>query len=91
MKKAGGKNFDQKDASRKDLDRKEGNRRLPDTELEVMQALWQADHPLLRSELDQVPGQKNGWAPQVLVTMLICTLIPLTRSGDWESKRIRDL
>lgn len=49
---------------------KESIRRLPDGELEVMQALWQADHPLLRSELDQVPGQKNGWAPQVLVTML---------------------
>ena len=31
-----------KEASRKDLDRKDGNRRLPDTELEVMQALWQA-------------------------------------------------
>ena len=48
----------------------ESIRRLPDSELEVMQALWQADHPLLRSELDEGPGKKNGWAPQVLVTML---------------------
>ncbi len=45
-------------------------KRLPDGELAVMQALWDAGRPLLRAELDAAVGKANGWAPQVLVTML---------------------
>ena len=45
-------------------------KRLPDGELAVMQALWDAGRPLLRAELDAAVGKANGWGPQVLVTML---------------------
>ena len=39
---------------------KEKLRRLPDSELAVMQALWRADAPLTRPELDAALRIGNG-------------------------------
>lgn len=44
-------------------------KRLPDAELEVMKALWQADAPLTRAELEKALAG-NGWAGTTLLTLL---------------------
>ena len=63
MKEAGGKNLDRTDTSRKNLvlDRKDGNRRLPDTELEVMQAVWALGGPASRAEIDEILRKSTRW------------------------------
>lgn len=44
-------------------------KRLPDAELEVMKALWQAEAPLTRAELEEALAG-NGWAGTTLLTLL---------------------
>ena len=48
---------------------KQQPKRLPDAELEVMKALWQAQSPLTRAELEQALAA-NGWAGTTLLTLL---------------------
>ena len=48
---------------------KEEIKRLPDAELEVMKALWQADAPLTRAGLEEALAA-NGWAGTTLLTLL---------------------
>ena len=48
---------------------KQQPRRLPDAELEVMKALWQAGAPLTRAELEAALAV-NGWAGTTLLTLL---------------------
>ena len=64
-----------KEASRKDLDRKDGNRRLPDTELEVMQAVWACEAPVARADID---AKLKDTHPMALTTLLTV----LTRLAD---------
>ena len=45
-------------------------RRLPDTELEVMQALWACDAPAARSDLEQILVQTHPMATTTLLTLL---------------------
>ena len=44
-------------------------KRLPDAELEVMKALWQADTPLTRPELEARLAS-HGWASTTLLALL---------------------
>ena len=44
-------------------------KRLPDAELEVMKALWQADAPLTRAGLEEALAA-NGWAGTTLLSRL---------------------
>lgn len=48
---------------------KQQPKRLPDAELEVMKALWQAGAPLTRAELEAALAA-NGWAGTTLLTLL---------------------
>ena len=48
---------------------KEKLRRLPDSELAVMQALWSADAPLTRPELDAALTHRE-WAATTVVALL---------------------
>ena len=45
-------------------------RRLPDGELEVMQALWDCDHPAARSDIEAVLYPKHPMAMTTLLTLL---------------------
>lgn len=45
-------------------------RRLPDSELEVMQALWSCEPPVTRSELEQRLAQTYPVAQTTLLTLL---------------------
>ena len=45
-------------------------RRLPDTELEVMQALWASDTPVLRAQLEERLAQTHPMATTTLLTLL---------------------
>ena len=45
-------------------------RRLPDTELEVMQALWASDTPVLRTQLEERLAQTHPMATTTLLTLL---------------------
>ncbi|NJE75206.1 transcriptional regulator [Pseudoflavonifractor sp. SW1122] len=45
-------------------------RRLPDTELEVMQALWTSDTPVLRTQLEERLAQTHPMATTTLLTLL---------------------
>lgn len=45
-------------------------RRLPDTELEVMQALWASDTPVLRTQLEERLTQTHPMATTTLLTLL---------------------
>ena len=48
---------------------KEKLRRLPDSELAVMQALWRAEAPLTRPELDAALTHRE-WAATTVVALL---------------------
>ena len=54
----------------KEAGRKDGNRRLPDTELEVMQAVWALGGPALRAEIDEILRKKHPMAQTTLLTLL---------------------
>ena len=45
-------------------------RRLPDTELEVMQALWASDIPTSRAQLEERLAQPHPMATTTLLTLL---------------------
>ena len=45
-------------------------RRLPDTELEVMQALWACDTPVPRAQLEERLAQTHRMATTTLLTLL---------------------
>jgi len=45
-------------------------RRLPDAELEVMQALWDCDHPAARADIEAVLYPKHPMAMTTLLTLL---------------------
>lgn len=45
-------------------------RRLPDTELEVMQALWASDIPTSRAQLEERLAQTHPMATTTLLTLL---------------------
>lgn len=45
-------------------------RRLPDTELEVMQALWASDTPVPRTQLEERLAQTHPMATTTLLTLL---------------------
>lgn len=45
-------------------------RRLPDTELEVMQALWASDTPVPRAQLEERLTQTHPMATTTLLTLL---------------------
>lgn len=45
-------------------------RRLPDTELEVMQALWASDTPTSRAQLEERLAQTHPMATTTLLTLL---------------------
>ena len=57
--------------------------RLPDGELEVMQALWSCEAPALRSDIEAVLFQTHKMAPTTLLTMLS----RLTEKGFVASRR----
>ena len=54
----------------KEAGRKDGNRRLPDTELEVMQAVWALGGPALRAEIDEILRKKHQMAQTTLLTLI---------------------
>jgi len=45
-------------------------RRLPDAELEVMQAIWSCEPPVSRSELEPILEKSHPMAPTTLLTLL---------------------
>ena len=45
-------------------------RRLPDAELEVMQALWACDPPALRADVERILAPTHPMAPTTLLTLL---------------------
>ena len=45
-------------------------KKLPDAELEVMQAIWSCQPPVLRSEIDELLKDTHPMAPTTLLTLL---------------------
>ena len=45
-------------------------RKLPDAELEVMQAIWACVSPVSRSEIDEILKESHPMAPTTLLTLL---------------------
>ena len=45
-------------------------KKLPDAELEVMQAIWSCKEPVLRSDIDAILKDKHPMAPTTLLTLL---------------------
>lgn len=45
-------------------------KRLPDAELAVMQALWQAGRPLTRPELEALLAPAHDWAPTTVLNLV---------------------
>ena len=45
-------------------------KKLPDAELEVMQAIWSCQSPVKRSEIDAILQQTHPMAPTTLLTLL---------------------
>ena len=45
-------------------------KRLPDSELEVMQAIWQLEPPVSRSAIDGILSKTHQLAPTTLLTLL---------------------
>lgn len=45
-------------------------RKLPDTELEVMQAIWACEVPVTRTEIDEILKDTHPMAPTTLLTLL---------------------
>lgn len=45
-------------------------RRLPDTELEVMQAIWQCESPAARSDIEEIIKDTHPMAMTTLLTLL---------------------
>lgn len=45
-------------------------RRLPDAELEVMQAIWASESPVARTDIDEILKDTHPMAPTTLLTLL---------------------
>ncbi len=45
-------------------------RRLPDAELEVMQAIWSCEPPVIRGNIDNILRRSHPMAPTTLLTVL---------------------
>lgn len=45
-------------------------KRLPDAELEIMQAIWSCKEPVLRSDIDEILKDHHPMAPTTLLTLL---------------------
>lgn len=45
-------------------------RRLPDAELEVMQAIWECEEPVSRADIDVILKDTHPMAPTTLLTLL---------------------
>lgn len=45
-------------------------KKLPDTELEVMQAIWACEAPVSRAEIDEILKEKHPMALTTLLTLL---------------------
>ena len=45
-------------------------KKLPDAELEVMQAIWSCELPVLRSDIDEILKESHPMAPTTLLTLL---------------------
>lgn len=45
-------------------------KRLPDSELKIMQALWQAATPLTRAQLEQLLNKEDEWAPTTVLSLI---------------------
>lgn len=45
-------------------------RRLPDTELEVMQAIWSCSEPVYRADIEKILYEKHPMAQTTLLTIL---------------------
>lgn len=45
-------------------------KKLPDAELEVMQAIWACEAPVLRSDIDKLLKDTHPMAPTTLLTLL---------------------
>ena len=45
-------------------------KKLPDAELEVMQAIWACKEPILRSDIDEILKETHPMAPTTLLTLL---------------------
>lgn len=45
-------------------------RRLPDTELEVMQAIWDCVSPVTRAQIEEILQKTHPMAPTTLLTLL---------------------
>lgn len=45
-------------------------KKLPDAELEVMQAIWACKEPVLRSDIDEILKDYHPMAPTTLLTLL---------------------
>ena len=45
-------------------------KKLPDAELEVMQAIWACKEPVLRSDIDDILKDTHPMAPTTLLTLL---------------------
>ena len=45
-------------------------KKLPDTELEVMQAIWECEEPVSRAEIDIILKEKHPMALTTLLTLL---------------------
>ena len=45
-------------------------KKLPDAELEVMQAIWSCESPVKRSEIDEILKQSHPMAQTTLLTLL---------------------
>ena len=45
-------------------------RRLPDTELEVMQAIWACTPPVTRAQIEEILQKTHPMAPTTLLTLL---------------------
>ena len=45
-------------------------RRLPDSELAVMQVLWDKEHPVTRPEIDEALAGEKDWTTSTIVALL---------------------
>ena len=49
---------------------KKGYQRLPDSELDVMLALWQGDSYMSRAEIESIVNEKKALAPTTILSLL---------------------
>jgi len=57
--------------------------RLPETEFEIMQAVWDEPSPVSSMQIASVVGPVKGWKPQTILTMLT----RLTNKGVLSSEK----